>query len=221
MRLGLLTLVFWIICPALALAGAWMREDGTFFVSVETALRHSDSTLVNETEFYLDYGVTPFLSIGATAMQVAGQNGHATLFLRFPVRPGRMDAKMAVQFDLGAYFERLEWSPMYKATLAYGRGFNLKRGHGWLNLEAAMERRTGLAHPFFKLDTTIGQSSGRRFRPMAKLGLTRIDGQPLIWVVSGHVLVDGPKRTTWSLGIERKHAGQSSVALRIGLWNRF
>lgn len=221
MRRAIAILVFFLTVPTHAMAGAWLRADGETFLSVETALRHGGNGPDAETDFYLDYGLGANVSIGLSAFQSGARSGHVTGFVRLPVGPRTGKARMAVQFDLGAHNRQAAWRPMYKLTFAYGRPFKWGAGYGWMNVEAAIERRIGLSDPYLKLEATVGQSTGRKLRPMVKIGATHIAGQPLIWTASANLLIDGPKDITWVVGIERKRAGTSGTALRLGLWRRF
>ena len=202
-------------------AGAWMRETGEVFLSVETRLRHRGAETVGELDIYSDYGLSPRLSLGVSVLEIGGVAGHAYGFARTPLPAGAINGELAAEFGLGAYHADGDWRGLGRLALAYGRGLTLGNNRGWFGVEAATEYRLGLNAPIYKLDAVAGQSSGGRVRPMAKLGLTHVDGIPLIWTASGHMLIDGPREFIWNIGLERKDDGVASTALSFGVWRRF
>ncbi|MEX0281962.1 MAG: hypothetical protein AB3N13_12340 [Arenibacterium sp.] len=147
-----------------AQAGAWLQPEGSAFASLETTIRERNGDTQIETDIFFEYGLSPRLSGGLTLLQEGGRTGHLALFLKTPL--GRTDKPYAtsLQADLGGYFKGREWFGMSKLTLSYGRGFRWGDGYGWLNIDTAIEYRMGESAPFFKLDGTIGRSSGARIR---------------------------------------------------------
>jgi hypothetical protein len=209
----------WGAAPVLA--GAWLQQQGTGFFSLENALRRGPGGQSLETDVYLEYGLSQRLSGGLTLLQQAGRSGHVTLFLKTPLGRTGAGAVTAAQLDMGAYVDGLDWYGLSKLTIAHGRGFRWGEGHGWVNIDAAIEYRAGEPYPFFKLDGTIGRSTGAALRPMLKLSVTQARSKPLIWSLAPHLLIDGGDNLTWTLGLERKNDGTLSSALKLGIWRRF
>lgn len=205
-----------------AWCGAWLRDKDTSFYSISTTFRDTPSGLAAETDGYIEYGAWPRLTLGATLNETQGNSGHILGFVRLPVRPGATRAKWAAEIGLGAWHSGPDWRPMGKLTLSYGRGLSWgERAQGWLGVDASVEHRQGQPEPTWALQATLGQSFGGKVRPMAKLGLEHIGGRPLGWSASAHMLIDGPERLTWVVGVERKRAGATSTALSLGLWKDF
>lgn len=202
--------------------GAWLRDKDSGFLSVVTNIRNDPAGVALETDIYAEYGAWKNVTLGVAINEIQGLRGHVLGFARFPIATRSDSAKWAVEAGIGAWHMGPVWQPMGKLTLAYGRGFSWgEAAHGWLSVEASLEHRQGKPDPTWALNATLGQSAGRRVRPMIKLGTEYIAGQPLNWSASGHLLIDGPKDTTWVLGIERKRAGTSSTALSLGIWRNF
>ena len=221
MRAALAIMFFCLAAPGPGLAGAWLRGEGETFLSVTGTLRETASDIGLETDIYLEHGLGPRLTAGLVFNDNGVDSGHALAFLRLPLGPMEGASRFSLELGLGAHHFFDAWRPMQKVTLAYGRGLSWEGGSGWLSLDAAVEHRQGLPDPDYKLDLTLGQSGGAKLRPMLKLGTTYAPGLPLGWTASAHMLIDGPKDVTWSLGVERKRAGQLSTALVVGVWRRF
>lgn len=202
-------------------AGAWLQSEGKAFLSVENGLRVRDTGLVFETDIFFEYGLTPRLSVGLSLLQNNGVDGHLSVFMKKPLGRGDRPFYTSLQLDLGVFRDQRQLLGLSKVTFAYGRGFRWGDGHGWMNIDTAIEYRMGAPSPFFKLDGTLGQSTGARIRPMFKVSLTQIKSQPLIWSISPNLLFDTKGKVTWTLGLERKNDGDLSNALKFGLWRSF
>lgn len=202
-------------------AGAWLRDKGTGFLSLTTTIRQLNGTRQAENSFYGEYGLAPRLTLGADINEIAGFAGHALVFLRLPVGSNERRTKMTVELGLGGHHWQGRWGGMIKSTLSVGRGFSSRWASGWFNVDAGMELRLPTSNPAFKLDATIGLSSGPRIRPLLQIETTYISGNPLIWAANAGVLIDGRGNHSWLIGFTRKTADQSSLGLKIGLWRRF
>ena len=229
MRVGLRALLCWaVLCGATAtpaFAGAWLRDTGTKFFSYGTTVRKSGGFLRPEYSFYGEFGISPFLTLGLDFSEsqgpTRGQSGHALVFARFPIARSWQKTTAAIELGLGGNHYLGKWDGMVKSTLSIGRGFSSRWGNGWFNVDAGLELRRPANRPAFKLDATIGLSEGMRFRPMLQIESTYITGKPLIWSVVPSLLIDGQKNQTWTIGIERKTSGQSTLGIRFGLWRQF
>lgn len=211
----------WLGTAGTALPGAWLREEGAWFLSATATLRQTETGRRTETEAYLEYGLRPRLTLGGNLYGVQGQSGHALAFLRLPILPLESETKLAFELGAGAHYTGPEWSPMWKAGVSFGRGFKLAQSYGWLNVEASYEDRLGDPSPLYKVETTIGQSTGGPLRPMMKFTASQIVGQDLTWKASANLLIDGQGATTWIVGVEREEADRPGTALSLGLWRSF
>ena len=221
-----LVLIGIMLAPTPATAGAWLREKGTGFVSVQTNLRRDVLGTALETDSYGDYGLTPNLSLGFSIFSSGRQAGNAAVFLRFPLGDPGGENKWSLETGIGAWWAPEVVNGLAKLTISYGRNLAWGEANGWLSVENTLEKRLGISPVIWKLDATIGQTTGRgarapAIRPMVKLNTTKISGQPLIWSVSANMLIDGKNGMTWLVGIERKQLREPSYALTAGLWRRF
>jgi hypothetical protein len=204
-----------------AMAGAWLREHKTAFSAISSTVRGNITVpLENENSFYLEYGLTPFLTLGADLNEKRGLAAHALLFARLPLGKPDWRTRYAIELAAGTHMWRNEWFPMYKLAFAVGRGFETRWGNGWMALEAAYEVRTGLTDPAIKLDGVIGMSSGWRVRPLLKIETAQIADSPLAWAVTPGVMFDVGK-STWIIGLERRKALQETYGITFGFWRNF
>lgn len=204
-----------------ATAGAWLRDESRGFLSLSGTLRNSGFGLESETALYADFGLSRWLTLGLDYHQQGTIAGHVLAFVRLPLGRSSGRTRLALELAAGGHNWLGDWQPMARTTLSLGRGFSSRWGDGWLNIDAAFERRFGFDRPAYKLDAAIGLSSGPRFRPLLKLETTRISGHPLFWTLTPAIQFDTAKGGTWIFGVERKSAPQSSVGIKIGLWRRF
>ena len=217
----LLILLFCLMTPAAATAGAWLRDKGKTFVSVQTALRQSGQQYFQETDVYVDYGLQQRLSAGFALFDDGNRSGHALVFLRHPLRWNDEKTNIAVEYGVGLHYAPLRRQAMYRVTFAYGRGFRWGDGYGWVNIDTTLEKRTIDPGLTLKADATIGQSTGRKVRPMFKIGLEQAQNASLTWAASAHLMLDGPSGITWLAGIEQKQSGNRSTAISLGVWRKF
>ena len=220
MRLWLCAMLI-LILPAPALAGAWLQDERTGFLSVSGTLRDSASGRMQEGSVYATYGLRPRLTLGFDAFHDLTGSGHVLLFARLPLGRGEGPARMSVELGLGGHHKAGTWAPMAKAALGWGRSLEGRLGQGWLDLSGSVEHRAGEPALAWKLDATLGLSGEALFRPMLQAGLGRTTAGGSEWRASAHLLIGRNPHQTWVLGIERKDSGGASTALSLALWRRF
>lgn len=226
MRFVGLILFYWCVLAASGHAGAWLRDTGTGFLALSGTYRDTVPDPAFETSLYAEYGAAPRLTLGLDIIERSGTTGHALVFARLPIGSADGHNRLALELAVGGYHWQGKWSQMYKATLSYGRGFESRFGNGWLAVDAAIERSPSLPDTYYKLDTTIGLSSGGKIRPLMQIETSYAPGFPMNWAITPGIMIDakqkpGKARKTWIVGIERKYAGQHSLGLKLGLWTSF
>lgn len=221
MRAVLSVLIFCVSAAQSACAGAWLRDPGAAFTSVTSTVRYLDGIWRSETGLYGEYGLTRRLTLGIDINETPGRAGHVLMFGRVPLGPAGRRLKAALELSVGGHHQQGQWGGMLKSTLSVGRGFESPWGPGWINVDATTELRRPNPDPAYKLDATLGLSSGMKFRPILQFESTYSQGKPLIWSLTPGVLIDGRDNTTWLIGIERKTAGISSLGMKFGLWRQF
>lgn len=226
-------LLFMLLLPSIATAGAWPREKGEVFLSfsneISTAAntRHATGTML-----YAEYGLTNRLTVGFDGtLGATGTPSEAYLFLRAPL--GQLDrpTHLAIGFGLGVKNIPNPWGATSNQKLArigasWGRG--LKRGWLGVDMSAATVLNTSINVPgqsgtTYKADFTWGMKPSKRIM--------------LIWQLQTGKSPDGPTyarfspSVIWSLGQSKGPqveigfvkglTGDESQSLKLGFWKRF
>lgn len=221
MRRFAITCLFYLIASQPILAGAWLRDKGTGFISISSTIRALMPVPDYEISLYADYGLTSWLNMGLDVNEIPGIAGHGLLFFRLPLPVRNPRSELAIELGLGGHHRRETWKPMYRLSLSWGHGFTSRFGPGWLAVESAIEQRTGNAEPLFKLDATLGLSSPNHIRPMLQLETAFAQDLPLQWTLTPSLMIPGKGNSTWVIGIQRRSFGANRTGLKVALWRRF
>ena len=160
----LLALLLTLCLARPALSGAWMREEGEWFLSFggnvalsEAAQRpvHYDPTA------YLEYGLTPGLTLGLDGYVAdAGDAGSVFAFARLPLATAALPERARLAFSLGAGATIIptgEIEPSARLGLSFGYGLD----SGWLAADAEVVQALGGSdRRQSKLDLTWGYRLG-------------------------------------------------------------
>ena len=200
-----------------ALAGAWLREEGSAFTAAAiTVFKEPDYGYDYTTSFYAEWGARKNLTVGLDFEEGADYFGHATVFARVPVADLGAKGRFAAEFGIGAHHQYHRAWALYKTTLSYGKGFQ----NGWVAVDAALEYRTHDAL-YRKLDLTAGLSSDRLINPLLQVETAYRTGDPLYWRVRPSIMIKRKDRpTTWVLGVERNDA-RSDAGIKLSIWADF
>jgi len=221
--MGRLLIALWICmtaaCPAAA--GAWLREKGHGFTSASVTLYRFQGAYDYKTTAYAEWGMAERLTLGIDINEQPGLAGHALIFARYPLWDLGTKGRFAAELGLGAHHWLGDWAPMGKLTLSYGKGLETRWGNGWLAVDTGWERRSGTKTNIFKLDMTAGLSTARRIDPMLQVETAYVPGHPLFWTITPSLLIEGSKRRTWVLGLERKSDLPGSLNIKFSLWREF
>ncbi|WP_425045148.1 hypothetical protein [Primorskyibacter sp. S87] len=202
-----------------AYAGAWLREPGTAFLAATMTARSDPNLPGTSSTLYAEYGLWPALTLGLDINEHGNLTGHALAFLRLPMARNLNDWSLAIELAAGADHIGPDWARMQKLTLSAGRGFQSPWGNGWFLVDTAFEYRSGLGQAIYKLDTTLGLSTGSKLRPLLQIETSQIKEGEFFWTVTPSLMFDW-KDTTWLIGFERKSI-QSGVGVKLGLWQTF
>ncbi|MEL6566151.1 MAG: hypothetical protein AAFQ59_17045 [Pseudomonadota bacterium] len=198
--------------------GAWLREQGTWFVS-SSVLQGTDGQ--SDGALYVEYGFRPGLTLGlkADANMVEGQlgGGSGFVFARLPIPTGERPYKLAYEFGLGATLGT-ETDPLVRTGLSYGRGIKWGERYGWLAVDAAVEWSLGDAPNTAKLDTKLGLTLTETTKVMMQAFVSSAGGDTSLTLAPSFIWQPRPKRPSYQIGLE---AEQGDVALRLGLWQQF
>ncbi|WP_052249098.1 hypothetical protein [Leisingera sp. ANG-Vp] len=213
------------VCLALALAqpaagGAWLEKPGQGFAAASVTFRQAGGRRAHELSYYGAYGITQKLTLGADLNQTADDSGHALIFARLPLRQGRR-YRLALETAAGGNHVQGLWHIMQKTTLSYGRGINTARHTGWLALDAAYELRNSGRDAVWKLDAAAGLHRPGKLAPMLQVETSKPENGRFSYTLRSAVRYPLSRQQELVLGLEYRSAGQQSLGLRPGLWQRF
>lgn len=211
-----LALVFALVAES-AVSGAWQRERGAGFAAGSAILR--DGSAPREFSLFTEYGLRPDLTIGLDVNGRADKVGHALLFARIPIaRPGRT-GRLALQLGLGLHHYSGDTAPMGRFGFLYGRSLGTT---GWFGVEPAVEYRSGLGQPLYKLDAVLGLPASGPVQAMIKLETIYKHGYGAGWTLTPGVILGRRNGARWIAGVEYKRGGGTdSIGLALGLWHSF
>lgn len=205
-----------------AVAGAWLREHGTGFLSTAgtvTQAREAGGSL------YAEYGLTDTLTLGLDVNggmdQLGIPTGDGTLFVRFPLTAADAQNKWAAQIGLGARYEPREFFPSAELGLSWGRGLVWGERYGWIAVDATVNIARAPMKRITKVDTTLGLGVSDRFKLMAQLYLTHTNGT-LFQTLAPSLLIDTKNgKSTYQIGAEIPISSEDDIRLKLGIWRNF
>ncbi|KNG94189.1 hypothetical protein [Pseudaestuariivita atlantica] len=211
------------LCASELSAGAWPREKGTGFVSLthRTGMDRSDPLTVPITQYtalFLEYGLTPRLTVGIDAGRSVSGDGKFVLFAGWPVRMTEGGHVLSVELGIG----QIGAASVVRPGLSYGYGFARGESTGWFAADAVAEVTLEDGAADYKLDLTFGLGWPNGMKTYAQLQTGLPSGDEAFARVAG-VVVLRPRRTGFAteIGIEYGVIGDDSVQMKVGLWREF
>lgn len=146
-----------------AIAGAWLREDGTgmIYLSQEEVRDPSTGAEWGYTTVYAEYGLRPDLTVGLDIG--AGEDADdwkILVFTRRQLPAGRLPGRLSFQLGLGS-----SGAPggnvqgMLRPAISWGGSFETPLGWAWANTDLAGEYRMGLSEVEAPADDGYGAYS--------------------------------------------------------------
>ncbi|TPE49939.1 hypothetical protein [Amaricoccus solimangrovi] len=150
-----------------AAAGAWPRAEGTTFLALgqsassgSPALLAPDQSFRSQSSVYAEYGLTERLTLGFDGAYGWGPEADlwtGLAFLRWPVATTPAGDRFALDLGLGRRVDSEEGADTRaRLGLAWGRGFEIGLGQGWMGVESSAERLVPANDTVYKADFTIG-----------------------------------------------------------------
>ncbi|MHA6347566.1 hypothetical protein [Roseivivax sp. CAU 1761] len=210
------------LAPGPAAAGAWPREPGSVFASLATHLSWpqdiatwtSSAPTGRYDALYLEYGLTPRLTLGLDLGRGVSGSAKTAAFLRLPLGPPERDLKLAIELGLGQIDGALRLRP----GLNLGYGF----ARGWLAADLVVEQPLSGAAPDVKLDLTFGLTLPAARKLILQLQAGQQAGDPAFLRLAPSLVVPlGESRFSAEIGGAWGLAGDASMGLKLGLWAQF
>ena len=215
-----LLLFVWASAPVMA--GAWLREKGSSFVSSTFTLNRLRD---QSSGTYIEYGWHDDLTIGADLSlansHLGLQSGAITFFLRRPI--GKSDGKNKWAYEIGAgtaWVQNL-MLPHVKLGLSWGRGIQLGDKYGWMGVDGALFWDVTTGKRAAKLDGTIGLGITDVTTGMLQVYLAQIDHQTFSSFAPSIVIKPKNKKYRLQIGAEGPFGAFTETSIKLGLWREF
>jgi len=232
-----LLILFCLTAPG-ALAGPWPRAKGEAFLSF--AIEYSDRR--DYGSLYAEYGLTENLTLGLDLGATTSDAKKAIAFARWPVGDNAGPLHMAVQLGVG-YAERWrtppfklvvkgggplpplpgprpKMRPVLQTGFSVGRGLKLLGHNGWITLDTRAEMDEAFAS-HYAADATLGLTAPKGHMLIMQLQTGATDtGESWAKLAPSYVLELSDTQHL-EMGLVAGLAGDTDVAARLGLWQRF
>ncbi|MCA0995878.1 hypothetical protein [Alloyangia pacifica] len=217
-RLGRLCGLLWL-CAGPLQAGAWLQERGAGFASSTTRLTWPQSYGLQGWQLpsgrydtlYVEYGLSPRVTIGADLGRAISGAGKSLLFLRLPLIGA---GPMRLSAELGG--GRIEGHQALRPGLSLG----LSHARGWLNADILAELR-GTAGTDVKMDLTLGLNLPQRRKAILQVQTGVQRGDPGFVRLAPSVVLPLRERLQAEIGASWGLVGDTSAGLLLGLWTQF
>ena len=197
-----------------AAAGAWPRQEGTWFTSVATRFNFDGSFASTPTynSAYVEYGLNGRHTLGLDAGQSGDGTSRAIAFLRLPLAETRKGNPLSAELGLGVIDTQIVLRP----GMSWGRGLD----KGWLAADALGE--IGLTgDTTLKLDLTLGLKDDNGRMLILQLQNAISPGTPVTAQFAPSVVVPFGKTRHLEIGASAALLGPRSYAIKFGLWQDF
>ena len=232
-----LLILFCLTAPS-AWAGPWPRGEGETFLSF--AAEYSDSG--DYGSLYAEYGLTETLTLGLDLGATSSDAKKAIAFVRWPVGDTAGPLRMAVQLGVG-YAERWrtppfklvvkgggplpplpgprpQMRPVLQTGFSIGRGLEILGQKGWVTLDTRAEMDDAFTS-HYAADATLGLTypKGHMLILQVQTGATDA-GETWAKLAPSYVLELSDTQHL-EMGFVAGVAGDTDIAARLGLWQRF
>lgn len=220
-----LVLIILAIChfqTAPARAGAWLREEGTSFLSTSFSATYFRDIF---SEVYAEHGLRADLTIGfdfgLATLRNGLQSGYASAFIRRPLMHSDGPHRLSYELGVGAAWLADEVSPTLKTGLSWGRGFKLGEDYGWVNVDAAVHWDLRHRLHIGKLDTTVGLNFTDKTAAMLQVFVSHIQGETYTSVAPTVIFAPKTDKFRITFGAEAPLQDTNNTRLKIGIWRTF
>jgi hypothetical protein len=199
----------------MALAGPWLREEGSGFLST-SALIGADGTAAS---VYVEYGWRPKTTLVGKIDHSASGTQTALVALRKPIGP--TDKTWRLAYDLGAGVERRDdlTYGFARTGLSVGRGLSFGEDRsGWAVIDLSFDQPFSGLDPTLKIDATLGIGLNDTWKVMAQVFFSATPTDQAVTFAPSGIYSPRKNVITYQVGLELNEAGPH---LRLALWRDF
>ncbi|THH36663.1 hypothetical protein E4Z66_06850 [Aliishimia ponticola] len=219
-----LALLLLISLPLPATGGAWLREEGTTFLSLGFEARRFEATghSLSRQELYIEHGLRPKLTIGAKGNLDSDSTATGEIFARFPLRADDCPGRIAAEIGIGGEHDGFVIAPYLRTGVSWGRGIKIARKSGWVNVDGAVEWpiKNATEDPLWKLDATVGLSLSERSQIMFQAFFESSSGRNRVTLNPSYIFRT-KNGTRYVGGIAHRTGTDGYTSLRFGIWREF
>lgn len=212
-------LVLILLLPTPCLAGAWLREPGSTFLSYSVTLEDPGDSgrSVGFGGLYLEHGLHPTLTMGLDAG--TDEFGHTKL-IGFGVIP-LSDPEAATRLTAEIGFGMLDERAVLRPGLSIGRGLTLAGRPGWISLDARVGLQLDAGNSTLSTDLTLGVEITARSRVIVQLQQGGpMDDPDFIRIVPSVVFERGPGHHL-EIGATAGLKSAPDAGLKLAIWRTF
>lgn len=215
-----LTLAFVLLLglAPVAVAGAWLREQGTAFVELSGQVTEPDAYGLYKFDagLYAEYGLAERLTLGIDAGHDMLTISKAIVFIRLPLWDATRDTLLAVELGAG----QVDDDTALRPGLSIGRGIQLWDRNGWLNADGRVVL-TGGGDMKLESDLTFGLSITDRSKIILQLQLGQPETGTGYAKFAPSFVYETKPGTQLELGLMQPLAGDDRRGLSLDLWRTF
>jgi|AntRauTorckE5430_2_1112549.scaffolds.fasta_scaffold04045_2 hypothetical protein len=201
-----------------AVAGAWLRETGTGFLSLAGEVTEPDAFGIYRQDYslYAEYGLAERLTLGVDAGHDMLRMSKAVVFARLPLGRADRTVKLAVELGAGQVGDDTALRP----GLSIGRGIKLWDRDGWLNADGRAVLAGGGAMTL-ESDLTFGLSVTEHSRVILQLQAGQPDIGDGYATFAPSLVYETKPGAHLEIGLTQPLTGSDLRSLSLGLWRTF
>jgi len=215
-----LTLAIVLLCwlASGAVAGAWLRETGTAFLSLSGEVTEPDDFGIYRQDYslYAEYGLAERLTIGVDAGHDMLTMSKGIVFARLPLGRADRTVKLAVELGAGQVGDDTALRP----GLSIGRGIELWDWNGWLNADGRAVLAGGGAMTL-ESDLTFGLSVTDRSKVILQIQAGQPDIGDAYAKFAPSFVYETKPGAHLEIGLTQPLTGSDLRSLSLGLWRTF
>lgn len=201
-----------------AVAGAWLRETGTGFLSLSGEVTEPDAFGIYRQDYslYAEYGLAERLTLGVDAGHDMLRMSKGVVFARLPLGRADRTVKLAVELGAGQVGDDTALRP----GLSIGRGITLWGRGGWLNADGRAVLAGGGAMTL-ESDLTFGLSVTGRSKVILQLQAGQPDIGDGYATFAPSLVYETRPGAHLEIGLTQPLTGSDLRSLSLGLWRMF
>lgn len=209
-------LILILLLATQAQAGAWPREEGEGFLSLSFDSDAEDASN-NFLSVYVEYGLSNGRTIGLDRLENGYDIDKTIAFVRWPFGKPGSAMKLAYEMGIGVVDRHAALRP----GISVGRGFELGRRSGWLNLDARALIYDDLDNGLIETDFTIGLNANERNKVIFQLQVGAPKDRAAYAIIAPRIVLKQNAGRHFFFGVTAGVVEVDDLEVNLGLWQDF